>query len=128
MRRDVQRMPKSQEKSTRKTQNMTKIREQCCAVWMTKKVSGKKNTWKEHVRTWYTLVRTVHYQIGNRQDPACPDTGVGPSVHFTQKIWNWRKICRKNIFSKNSFRTRMYNQLIKQSNSISKIYKDIIES
>jgi hypothetical protein len=36
---------------------------------------------------------------------------------------------QKNIFfPKNSFRTRMYNQLIKQSTSISKIRKDIIES
>jgi hypothetical protein len=34
----------------------------------------------------------------------------------------------KNIFSKVSFKTRMYNQLIKQSKSISKICRDIKES
>jgi hypothetical protein len=32
------------------------------------------------------------------------------------------------FFTKVSFRTRMYNQLIKQSNSIAKICKDINES
>jgi hypothetical protein len=50
------------------------------------------------------------------------------SGRFTLKNRNWRKICRKIIFPKVSFKTRMYNQLIKQLNSISKICKDIIES
>jgi hypothetical protein len=35
---------------------------------------------------------------------------------------------QKNIFPKVSSRTRMYNQLIKQSNSIAKLCKDINES
>jgi hypothetical protein len=34
----------------------------------------------------------------------------------------------ENIFPKDSFRTRMYNQLIKQSNSISKLCRDIKKS
>jgi len=35
---------------------------------------------------------------------------------------------QKNIFPKVSLRTRIYNQLIKQSNSIAEICKDINES
>jgi hypothetical protein len=34
----------------------------------------------------------------------------------------------ENIFPKVSFRTHMYNQLIRQSNSISKLRRDIKES
>jgi hypothetical protein len=34
----------------------------------------------------------------------------------------------KNIFPKVSFKTHIYNQLIRQSNSIAKICKDINES
>jgi hypothetical protein len=40
MRRDVQRMPKSREKFARETHNITKIREKCTAVRMTKKTKG----------------------------------------------------------------------------------------
>jgi len=36
-----------------------------------------------------------------------------PSECFTLKNRNWRKNCRKNIFPNVSFRTRMYNQVIK---------------
>jgi len=63
-----------------------------------------------------------------RQDCARPDIRLGPSGRFTLKIWNLRKICKKYFFPKVSFRTRMYNQLIKQSNSIAKICRDINES
>jgi hypothetical protein len=136
------------EEMYRKCQNLGRIpwekHTTCHDKSIKKKIQGyvagwerkwKKSTCKDRVRTWYTLVRTVHCQISNRKDCACsnvalnyPDIRVDPSGRFTLKIWNWRKICRQNIFPKNSFRTRMYNQLIKQSNIISKICKDIIES
>jgi hypothetical protein len=44
------------------------------------------------------------------------------------EIYNLRKFTKKLFFPKVSFKTRIYNQLIKQSNSIAKICKDINES
>lgn len=69
----------------------------------------------------------VTYPSG-RLSHSRPNPRGGPSGRFRHKIWNRRKICKKIYFPKNSYRTRMYNLLKTQSNSISKICKNIIES
>jgi hypothetical protein len=51
-----------------------------------------------------------------------------PSGHFTLKRQKPEEKFAEIIFPKVSFGTRMYNRLIKQSNSISKPSSDIRES
>jgi histone acetyltransferase (RNA polymerase elongator complex component) len=76
---------------------------------------------REKHTTWYDKSIKMQRYVYNREREASPNAS-----HL--KIWNLRKIWRKIFFSKVSFRTRMYNQLIKQSNSMAKICKDINES
>jgi hypothetical protein len=54
IRRDVQGMPKSREKSVRETHNMTKIRkEKCSAARMANKAKGSRSD-VVHSSRWYT--------------------------------------------------------------------------
>jgi hypothetical protein len=56
------------------------------------------------------------------------DVRISPSTHNTLKILKLEENLQTNNFSKGSFRTRMYNQQITQSESISKLSRDKKES
>jgi hypothetical protein len=81
------------ERNTQHGKNKKK-KMQCCA-------KGKES--KGHI-----LVRTADYQFIDRQSRKRPDSRIGLSGRFTLEAENRGKICRKIIFPKVSFRTRMY--------------------
>jgi len=103
MRKDVQRMPKSQDQFERKhtRHKMIEQAKSSVCVWQRKQ--------KAHVRTWYILVRTACCQIRDRQSRVRPDVRTYPSRRFTLEAEKLREICKKKkIYPKISFRTRMY--------------------
>jgi hypothetical protein len=77
MRKDVQRMPKSLDRSERKhTQyNMIEQAKSSVFVWQRKQ--------NARVRTWYILVRTAYCQIRDRQSRGRLDPRTCPSGRFT---------------------------------------------
>jgi hypothetical protein len=74
-------MPKSREKSTRKTHNMTKIREKkkCRAERIAEKAKGLR----------------PNNTLSDRQSRARLDSRTGPPGQFTLEAENRGKICKK---------------------------------